>query len=344
MVTGCGSSPTKIQEPAQVRVTVVGAKAAGGQSNYAGEVRSRYQTALAFQVGGRIARRLVDVGTAVRAGDALMVIDEQDVRLGAGRAEAQLRAAQTDADLAQANYARYSALYRQAAVSKADYDRMANMRDSALARLDDANNAYTAAARQLDYTTLTADKPGVVVEIDAEVGQVVAQGQQVMVLARSGEKEVEINVPEQALGEFEHAGDITVTFWAFPDLAVKGRVREIAPAADRVTRTYRVEISLIDPPEKVKLGMTAEVRVKGAKQDKEIYLPLSALIQTDNQPGVWLVKDGSLVRQPVKVGKFGDNRVQIVEGLKTGDAVVTAGVHKLNAGQKVRIWDGSGAQ
>lgn len=340
VAAGCGKLPEKIQEDVPVRVTVIGLKVHGSLSDYAGEVRPRYQTDMAFQVSGKIAKRLVDVGAAVQAGAPLMVIDSQDVSLEAGKAEAQLRAAQSDADLAEINFARYSTLYHQAAVSKSEYDRAANSRDSAIAKLEQSSKAYAAVLRQLNYTTLVADKAGVVAEVNAEVGQVVAQGQKVLVLAQPGEKEVEIHVPEQSLGEFESAPDIRVAFWAVPDVAVKGVIREIAPAADRVTRTYTARIALLDLPEKIKIGMTANVKVEG-KQNQEIYLPLSALLQSGDKPGVWLVKDNILVLQPVTVGSYGNNQVQIVEGLKSGDAVVTAGVHKLAEGQRVRIWDGS---
>ena len=343
LLVGCAKAPVKTQEPVPVRVAVVGAKSAPGISNYAGEVRSRYQTGMAFQVGGKIARRLVDVGAGVKAGDPLMELDDNDVRLAAGRAEAQVRAAQADADLAQINYNRYSALYNEAAVSKAEFDKNANLRDSSQARLDDARNAYAAVSRQLGYTTLIADRAGVVVAVNAEVGQVVSQGQQVVVIAQSGEKEVEIHVPEQALREFESPGSIAVTFWAFPETTVQGKVREIAPSADKVTRTYSVQISLIDPPEKIKLGMTANVRVEGSGQRQDLYLPLSALLQTGDQPTVWVVQDNRLVRQTVTVGKYGNNEVQITAGLKPGAVVVTAGVHKLDEGQLVRIWDGGSA-
>ena len=343
LLIGCGKAPVKPQEPVPVRVTVAGAKSATVISNYAGEVRSRYQTGMAFQVGGKIARRLVDVGATVKAGDPLMELDDNDVRLAVGRAEAQVRAAQADADLAQISFNRYSALYNEAAVSKAEFDKNANLRDSSQARLDDARNALAAITRQLGYTTLIADRPGVVVAVNAEAGQVVSQGQPVVVVALSGEKEVEIHVPEQVLHEFESPGKIAVTFWAFPGEAVQGKVREIAPAADKVTRTYSMQISLIDPPEKIKLGMTANVRVEASGQGKIQYLPLSALLQTGDQPSVWIVKDSRVVRQTVTVGKFGNNEVEIIAGLKPGDTVVTAGVHKLEEGQQVRIWDGGSA-
>ena len=345
MVTaaGCGKQQPPIREEVPVKVSVIEQKSDRSLSSYAGEVRPRYQTDMAFQVSGKIIKRLVDVGATVQAGDSLLIIDRQDVSLEVGKAEAQLRAAQSDADLAEINFNRYSALYHQAAISKSEYDRAANSRDSAAAKLEQAGKAYAATLRQLNYTTLTADHAGVVAEMTAEVGQVVSQGQKVLVLAQPGEKEVEIHIPEQLLGEFDGTPEMRVTFWAFPDMAVKGTIREIAPAADRVTRTYTAKIALVDLPEKVKIGMTANVRVE-EKAGREIYLPLSALLQSGDKPGVWLVKDNVLTLRHVTVGRYGNNQVQIVEGLNSGDAVVTAGVHKLAEGQRVRIWDGSGVR
>jgi len=155
---------------------------------------------------------------------------------------------------------------------------------------------------------------------------------------QDGEKEVEINVPENRIEELRQAKQIKVKFWAFPDIIVNGKLREVAPMADKVSRTYKVRISLINPPGKIKLGMTSSVIVTGAEtapQQAAASIPLSAIYQTGDAPGVWIVNNAVVHLQPIKIGAFGEDQVQVLKGIKDGDVIVTAGVHKLREGLKV---------
>ncbi|EGW37254.1 arcE domain protein [Desulfosporosinus sp. OT] len=151
----------------------------------------------------------------------------------------------------------------------------------------------------------------------------------------SGTQEVVISVPENQAGTIKQVKSIKVSFWALPNVTVDGEIREVSPSADPLTRTYKVKVSLVKPPSSVKLGMTATVDVIGSNNDKSIHIPLSAIYQTGDTPNVWVLQDNIVTLRPIKVGNFGDNSVQVLEGLKEGDVIVTAGVHKLQKGQKV---------
>ena len=179
--------------------------------------------------------------------------------------------------------------------------------------------------------------------ISAEAGQVIGVGQAVLTLVQEGEREVEINVPESRIGNVRQVEEVTVKLWALPDVKIKGKVREIAPMADAVTRTYRVRISLVQPPEKMTLGMTASVEIAASEPKHAIVyeIPLSALYQTGQQPSVWVVKNDTVTLRPVQTGKFGKTTLQITSGLQAGETIVTAGVHKLWEGKKVRLEDGA---
>ena len=128
-----------------------------------------------------------------------------------------------------------------------------------------------------------------------------------------------------------------------PDITVDGNVREISPIADATTRTYKVRVTLQNPPPQVKLGMTASVHAADINGENKpaVEIPLSALYQTDGAPGVWVVKNNIVSMQPVKVGEFGNSRIQVLSGINPGETIVTAGVHKLRNGQQVRIAGGA---
>jgi multidrug efflux system membrane fusion protein len=166
----------------------------------------------------------------------------------------------------------------------------------------------------------------------------------VLRLAHSGEKEVVLNAPEGQLARFKPGQDVGISLWAAPNDLFRGRVREIAGGADPVTRTYTVRVAAIDPPAQAQLGMTANVLFAPSSDSQLVLLPLSALAGDRAQPAVWVVDPAtSQVRmKPVTVGQFREDGVSITGGLVAGDLVVTAGVHKLRAGQTVRVADARG--
>ena len=228
-------------------------------------------------------------------------------------------------------------MYAQSAISRAQLDQYENAYEVAQAAVRQAAAQYGQSANQLDYSLLRADAAGVIAGITAEAGQVVSAGQTVVTIIRDGEREVEISVPENRIENFRKASQLTVSFWALPGVKVNGQVREIAPMAASTTRTYQVRINLLNPAPEVKLGMTAAVSLSSTDKQNAglIAIPMSAIYQTQDTPGVWVVTDSIVRLRPVQIVSLGSNHAQ-VSGLLAGEIIVTAGVHKLREGQQVR--------
>ena len=326
---------TKGETVPLVRTMTVQFGSTANQDTYSGEVRGRYESQLAFQVSGKIIKRNVDLGSVVHTGDVLFEIDAKDVQQTVNIGSAQVYSAESQLQLAQNNLDRYRELYENGAVSRAVYDQYQSAYDSAVAAVRQTSAQYSQGLNQLGYTALYADSDGVVSNINAEVGQVVAAGQQVLTLVKSGELEIEMSVPENKVEQIRNAGSLQISFWALPGMITEGTVREISPIADKVSRTYKVRVSIVNPPANIKLGMTATVAAGSVGRQQAVYIPLSAIYQNGDTPNVWIVEDGQVTLRPVKLGNFGDNTVEVREGLQAGDVVVTAGVHKLTEGQKV---------
>jgi RND family efflux transporter MFP subunit len=343
LFSGCGKKAEEAVPP-MVKTQTVSLGSGAEASTYSGEVRGRYESNLAFQVGGKIIARNVQLGSRVKAGDILMSIDAQDVTQSVNMSAAQVEAARAKLNLAQANLARYQQLYNDMAISAAAMDQYQTSYDAAAADYQQAQARYAQNSNSLGYTNLLADGDGVISALNGEVGQVVASGQSVLTLIKTKELEVEINVPENRVQDMTNGKDVTVDFWAMNNLQLQGKVREVSPMADSVSRTYKVRISLVDPPEGVQLGMTASVNavsVTGADSNYLFLLPLSAIYQTGEQPQVWVVGDDSVVHLTnITVEAFGDNQVKVTSGLKNKDVVVIAGVHKLRDNQEVRVMSG----
>lgn len=340
LLAGCAGKEMVREEAPLVRTQLVRMDGAGRTVSYSGEVRGRFESQLAFQVSGKIVRRTIDLGSAVKAGDTLMEIDPKDISQAVAVSSAQVYSAESQLKLAESNLRRYRQLYEQQAVSRAQYEQYQSAYDAALAAARQAAAQHAQSSNQLGYSVLQADGAGVISAVNAEVGQVVSAGQAVVTLVRDSEREVEIDVPENRGEELRKAGRISVTFWALPGVTVAGKVREVAPMADKVSRTYKVRVSLPDCPPEVRLGMTASVTVTAAGKEKTAYIPLAAVYQTGDSPAVWVVENGAVSLRTVKLGAFGDGRVELLAGLRDGETIVTAGVHKLREGQKVRTGDG----
>lgn len=334
---GCGQKAATVEKAPLVKTQQAGSGTEADTGTYAGTVRGRYETNLAFQVGGQILSRNVQEGSRVRAGDTLMVINAKDVVQQSNAGDAQVAQARAQLDLAQRNLARYSELYQEDAIAASVLDQYQANYDAAFATYQQALATAAQGHNALGYTNLTAGADGVISEIKAEEGQVVAAGQTVMTLVQTDELEVEIAVPENRIDDVAVGTPVKVSFWALSQ-EVNGTVREVAPMADSTSRTYKVRVSIPKPPEGMQLGMTASVAVahEGGSSSAGSVLPLSAIYQTGDAPEVWVVTDDDTVAlKSVEVENFGDNTV-LVHGLAPTDVVVTAGVHKLREGQAVR--------
>jgi RND family efflux transporter MFP subunit len=337
-LTGCGKAAAPSDDVRPVRTMTVAAKPTIAVAEYSGEVRPRVETRAGFQVPGRVTQRLVDVGQAVKSGQPLATIDAQDYRLSAEAAAAGLTAAQADRDQQRADYTRFAELQRQGFISQADLDRRKAGLDAAEARFRQAQASAQTSGNQAGYAMLRAPHDAIVTGVDAEVGQVVSAGQSVIRLARTGEKEVAIGIPEQQLALLREAPDVTVRLWA-GGAPIRGRVREISPVADAATRTFPARIALIDPPAGVALGMTAVVAFTTPLPRPILAVPLQALQAEAGATHVWKVDTaaGVVRRVPVEIANVAGNEIVLARGVAPGDVVVTAGVHQLKDGQKVKL-------
>ena len=331
-LTGCGTDAAKEAPPPLVRTMTVG-DAAASEGGYTGTVRGRYETRLAFQVGGQILSRNVNVGAHVRAGDVLMVIDARDVQQQANATNAAAQAARSRYELARTERARYEQLYAAQAISEAMLDQYRTNERAAEAAYRQAVAQDTASHNALGYTNLVAGADGVISNITAEEGQIIAAGQTVMTLTQEGEREIEIAVPESRLAEVSVGMPAAVALWA-NSAAYTGILRELSPVPDAATRTYTARIALTDAPADLPLGMTARVRLGASVQDG-VSIPLSALYQTGDTAQVYAVEDDAVHLVPVTVTAFRTNDA-LVTGLPQGARIVTAGVHQLHEGEKVR--------
>lgn len=345
-LSACSRPPAPEEPIRSVKLLTVGTDSVVARSEYAGEVRARTESRLGFRVGGKLVQRPAEVGQRVKPGQLLAQLDAQDLALSSQAAQAQVSAAQTQRDLAAADLKRYQDLLAQGFVSGAEIERRQATLQSAEATLRQAKAQGAVQGNQAAYARLLADGAGVVVAVEAEVGQVVAAGTPVVRLARDGARDVVIAVPEDRVAQIQPGMAAQVRLWAGAGVAssaapLDATVREVAASADTATRTYQVKLSLPDQAA-VPLGATAYVTMGGASAAQAVIkLPTSALMRSDqgdrSGSAVWVFDAAASTVQPrpVQVAGADGNQMVILAGLKPGEEVVAAGVHVLSPGQKV---------
>ncbi|WP_144138589.1 efflux RND transporter periplasmic adaptor subunit [Paraburkholderia sp. BCC1884] len=347
-VTLAACSKEEAAAPAPRPVVAVALHADGSATSQAaslpGEVQARYSTSLSFRVGGKIIDRRVRLGDVVKNGQIVARLDPADQQKNAASAQAQLEAAQHGLVYAKQQLDRDQAQAKENLIAPAQLEQTTNAYASAAAQRDQAAQQAALSKDQLQYTTLAADHAGVITAEQADTGQNVSAGQAVYNLAWSGDIDVVCDVPESALAALSVGQTANVTLAALPGRKFTARVRELSPAADPQSRTYRAKLTLDNPGPEVRLGMTADVAFAppsgvAANQNASFTVAATALFHDGTQPAVWVVRpaDNSLELRRVTVTRYNERTIVIGQGLKDGERVVLQGVHTVTAGEKVHV-------
>lgn len=341
ILTACSPDPTPVQAPRTVRTTELRYDQAREANRYVGTVQSRHEVEQAFRVGGKVTRRLVDVGQSVQEGDVLAVLDDADFKLAEEAARQQHLAAVSQARQADSDQQRLGDLKSDGSVSVADDERAHTGAQTARAAAEAEARKLELARNRLKYTVLRASRSGVVTAVRFEVGQVVPEGLPVVVLTNPGEPEIVVDVPEDQVAAFKTAR-FKAALASAPGEHFDVTLRELSPQAAAQTRTYRARLKLTKV-RALPLGATATLvadRVLAATAVAAI--PAAAITQNNGQPALWVVRrtgqDGSasVTLLPVSVHGYRNDTV-LVSGPPAGEQVVTAGVQKMAPGLNVAL-------
>lgn len=334
-LAACSHPAAELDQTAKV-AWFTAAPATSDKATFTGVVHARTESNLGFRVNGKVIERLVDPGQTVHKGQPLMRIDPVDYELASSAAHAAVVAAQAHQTQAVADEARLRKLLATGAVSTQAYEQSKAAADTAIAEA----NAEAARARQADhqrdYSVLFADMDGVVMEVPADAGQVVAAGQTVVKLAREGAREALVYLPENSLALAKHRA--AATLYSDQGQSYPATLRELASVADTQTRTYLARYTLGGEASHAALGATVTIQIDGS-QGSQISVPVSALVDQGKGTGVWVIDSNSstVSLRAVKVAQVGEEQAVLSQGLAPGERAVAFGGHLLKAGQKVTL-------
>lgn len=350
LLSACKPAPKEaapeVIRPVQTMVVGTAAEVSGG--TYSAEIRPKVESQLAFRVGGKVIERLVDIGAVVKKDQPLMRLDPSDLQLSANAALAQVAAAKANDDVAQAALKRAQDLAKQNFISAGALDQAIGTANASKAALAAAQATGALGTNATQYGVLRADADGVVTALTAEVGQIVAAGTPVLKVSADSGKDVVFAVPEDAAGLIKRGMILDVQLWAKSGLALRATVRDVSAIADALTRTYAIKATLSDAHNLAALGSTATVSFNGKALSNKassgngfLAIPLASIVDAQGKPAVWVVEGGVVRRKSITIAtalpaESADARVMVSSGLGSGAVLVTAGVHTLQEGQKVR--------
>ena len=342
LLAACSGPPAPAAVVKPVFVTTVTEAASSQTRSFTSVVRARVETDLGFRTGGKVVDRLVEVGDVVKAGQALARLDPADYQLAVSAAADQVQAASVDAQQAASDEARLGRLLADGSVGSADHERQKARADAAAARLQQARRQLDLARNREGYATLVAPYAGVVTALRFERGQVVAEGQPVLSLARDGEREIVADLPEEWVGQARTLV-ATATPWHDPKSPLRLVLRELSPLASTQGRTFHVRYAAAAESRAqvaaLPLGSTMQLNLsrQPSSGPAAAVLPVTALVKASGSAGVWVLdaKGSGLVFKPVQVVDMDDASVHVT-GLAAGSRVVSVGAQKLDAGITVR--------
>lgn len=326
--------------PRPVKFVTVSHGTQGGAEALTGDIHAHDETSLGFRLDGRILTRLADVGDSVRSGDILATLENTTTDNAYRSAQAEVESARAAQRLASSNLHRMKMLMPSGAIARAQFDSAVSDQASAEAKLKSSEASLSSARENINWTRLTSPADGIIIATSASAGQVITAGQTIFTLASGTGRDVIIDVPNPALFSATTNPVFHVSLLDNPAITANARLRDISPQADSQTRTWRVRLTLENPPPAMMLGASVSVTLPDSTPSG-IEIPASALTRIAGRPAVFVIDaSSSLKRKSVVISRFSAADVYIQSGLIPGDRVVTAGVSMLREGEIVSAAEG----
>jgi RND family efflux transporter MFP subunit len=328
-----------------VRTIVVGSESLETRRAYNGKAQTDRVIDLGFRSTGIITRFDIKLGQQVEKGDLLAELDNVAARLAYEQAVSARNSAKSDMDTKESNLNRVRSLYEKGGLSLSDYESAKNLFRTAQGSYRSAQRSVEIQQEQIRYGRIFAPESGVIAVVNKEIDENVAAGETVAILNAGTEMEIQVGLPESVINQVVPENTVTITFAAIPSKIFAGEITEVSPAIERSTATYPVRVRVLGSTDQIKSGMAATVNFDfngSSNSSAELLLPATAVgedvngryvFTVDAQPG----QVATVKKQMVTIGSLVRDSFEIRSGLKAGDIVITAGVHSVLDGQKVRV-------
>ncbi|MCK6602510.1 MAG: efflux RND transporter periplasmic adaptor subunit [Bacteroidetes bacterium] len=311
------------ETPISVQVDSLKLENVNAENSYTGSFEPNKETKISAEIQGKIVSLLVDMGSSVKVGQALIQLDNSLLKL-------QLQSVEVQIEGLEADVKRYTVL------ANADAIQGVQLEKSHLA-LKSANVQKATLLEQINKTTIKSPFNGIVTAKMTEEGAFAAPGMPLLQITDISKLKFTINLPEQKMNQFEVGQTNQLTVDAFPEIILKGEVSMIGSKAN-MGNSFPVQFLVGNTPDlKIKSGMSGSVLVANKNEQKQIIIPSSAIVGTNIKPQVYKVLGGKATLSDVSISKRIGNKVVIEKGLIEGDVIVTNGFINLFDGANISI-------
>jgi membrane fusion protein (multidrug efflux system) len=312
----------KTADAIPVEVAKASHRAVAASYTGTGPLEARAESQVVAKSSGIAMAVLAEEGQHVRAGQILVRLDADRARLQAAQSAAQVRKL-------EANYQRSQQLAAQQMVSANDLDQLKY-------DLANARAVYNLANLELSYTNVVAPISGVIASRSIKTGNFVQINTPIFRIVDDSRLEVTLNVPEREIATLKAGQPVQLQVDALPGKTFEGAVDRVAPVVDSGSGTFRV-VCAFDGGSALQPGMFGRIRIDYDQRANALVIPRVALLDDQGTPAVYVVRAGKAVRVPIKTGYTDGEWTEVRNGLKPGEAVVTAGKVALRDGSAVQV-------
>lgn len=349
-VLGCGSGGEEAAETIRpVRYQEVLSIGGGKLRSFTGVAKAGVESNLSFKVAGTILDLPVKLGDKVTEGALIAEIDPSDYLIQKQEAEASLISSQAQARNAQSDYSRIRALYENNNASRGELDNARASSESADAQVEAARKRLELADLQLSYTKLTSPVDGAIADVYVEVNENVSTGEKIVTITSGSNTEVHVAVPEILISSIREGSPVDIKFDAIPGKTYTGTVVEVGVASTSVATTFPVTVRVSSENGNILPGMAAEVIFRFDSPDGKNKIIVPSVSVGEDREGRFVFvletepdnggdsQNATARKKAVSIGDISAEGIEIVDGLKGGELIVTAGVRRIADGQKVKL-------
>ena len=325
---GCsqGAKPSSTVEAIPVLVRQVSALNRSNVVVVSGDVEASRMGNVGFQVPGRVVHVWPEEGDIVQAGEPLAQLDTTEYVLQLSMASAQTRQAEDQ-------FRRLQQMNQQQGIPPADFVKIET-------GLQQAQAQQALVRKHLTDARLVAPISGAIARRGIEVGEQAAPGMPVFTIITTDPIQVRVGVPESEIGRIRVGQSAEVRVPALPNHRFEGRVKLISAAADPMSRTYNVKISMANPGRVLRPGMIAEARIQQDSRTNALTIPANSVVRDADgatQVFVYSAKDQKVYARRVTVGSAYGKEVEVTSGLTAAEMIVVGGQHRVREGSKVEV-------
>ncbi len=344
-LTACQEDVPIIEQVRALKTLTIAEKSNGHQRQFSGIVKATHSSALSFEVSGKVQKVNVDIGDVVKKGQVLAILDKEPYKLDVQAAEAELAIAHSDYKNKAQQFLRVDELHKKGWASKAEWDEALALRDTTKNQISFANSKLKLAKRDLRLTVLTAPFDGSIAARSVDAFVKVLPGQKLFEINAKGSMDVEFDIPETIIGKVQLDMQVTIKLpTSETDIHIDGKITFIGAEAS-VANAFPAKAQMINPPEFIKPGMTADIDLKlsNTNTTSGYLVPLSAILAGDDMSlgyvFIYNPNTSTVTKTPIKSSReiSTSNMIEIIEGVSAGDIIAVAGVNYLNDGQKVKL-------